>query len=587
MLLALAACSPLPGVSLRTTAPGGAAFAGPPAAVSVSTTPLAQPRPCAGSFVAHSLDFTTAVDGEAVHLFDSNGAGVAIGDLDGDGRLDLAFANLDGPDTIFWNQGDFNFRKQTLDNTGSRAVNIVDVDGDGQLDVVFTQRGGGVSFWRNVPSPPGPLSHAGERGSSRSPMARGRSSSPSPQVGEGAGGWGEVARFVRTTLPGVLAPAYAMAWDDLNGDGALDLVTGSYDAELAKRDANAFLFSDGAGVYYYQQRPDRTFAAQRLARTAQALAIALPDLNGDGRPDILVGNDFDMRDTAWLRQGDGWQPAEPFATTSESTMSIDQGDVDNNGTPKLFATDMKPYDTSVHTLASWLPMMATMPQTQPRGDPQVMRNVLQVRGADGRYHDEAAARGLDATGWSWSGKFGDLDDDGFLDLYVVNGMIAAELFHHLPGDELVEQNQALRNQGDGTFAPAPAWGLGSTASGRGMSMADLDSDGKLDIVVNNLRSPAQIFENRLCGGDGLEVDLRWPASKNSRAIGARLALHTSAGTLYRDVRAGSGYLSGDPPRVHFGIPAGAALQRLEIRWPDGSVSSIDALGAHTLVTVSR
>jgi hypothetical protein len=213
--------------------------------------------------------------------------------------------------------------------------------------------------------------------------------------------------------------------------------------------------------------------------------------------------------------------------------------------------------------------------------------VLQVRGTDGALHNQAYARAVDATGWSWSSKFGDLDNDGFLDLYVVNGMIAAELFHHLPHDELVEQNQALHNDGNGHFAPAPQWELGSTSSGRGMSMVDLNGDGRLDIVVNNLRAPAKVFENRLCGGSGLEVDLRWPASLNTRAIGARLALHTDSGTFYRDVRAGSGYLSGDPARVHFGIPQGTALQRLEIAWPDGALSSVDVPQAQTLMTVTR
>jgi hypothetical protein len=157
----------------------------------------------------------------------------------------------------------------------------------------------------------------------------------------------------------------------------------------------------------------------------------------------------------------------------------------------------------------------------------------------------------------------------------------------LPGDELVEENRALRNDGNGYFALAPEWELGSTASGRGMSMADLDNDGDLDIVVNNLQSPAQLFENRLCGGTSLEVDLRWPGSKNLYALGARLALHTSTGTYYRDVHANSGYISGDPSRIHFGVPAGAVPQRLEVRWPDGAISSVDGLAMRTLVTVTR
>ena len=166
-------------------------------------------------------------------------------------------------------------------------------------------------------------------------------------------------------------------------------------------------------------------------------------------------------------------------------------------------------------------------------------------------------------------------------------MAEAEIFNYLPNHELVEENQALRNDGTGYFVPAPEWRLGSTLGGRGMSMADLDGDGDLDIVVNNLRGPAQLFENRLCGGPGLEIDLRWPRSKNTRALGATLVLHTSAGTYYRDVRAASGYLSGDPARVHFGVPTNVTASRLEIRWPDGRVSLVDGVTPHMLLNVTR
>jgi hypothetical protein len=231
--------------------------------------------------------------------------------------------------------------------------------------------------------------------------------------------------------------------------------------------------------------------------------------------------------------------------------------------------------------------MNAMPKVQAADDPQTMRNVLQVRGADGRWHDEALNRSLDATGWSWSSQAGDLDNDGWLDLYVVNGMIAKEIFPYLPNYELIEKNQALRNLGNGTFAPAPEWNLGATASGRGMVMADLNNDGRLDIVVNNLKSPAQVFENQLCGGASLEVDLAWPESKNTRALGAQLALHTSTGTYYREVQAGSGYLSGDASRIHFGLPATAKLQQLDIIWPDGTQSNVNDLAPNTILKVTR
>ena len=132
----------------------------------------------------------------------------------------------------------------------------------------------------------------------------------------------------------------------------------------------------------------------------------------------------------------------------------------------------------------------------------------------------------------------------------------------------------------------PDWNLGGTESGRGMTMADLDNDGDLDIIVNNLERPAVILENRLCGGESLEVDLFWPRSLNTRALGARLTLHTGAGTLLREVRAAGGYLSGDAPRVHFGL-GDMNPETLEILWPDGGRSVIDKPPPHTLLSVTR
>lgn len=517
-----------------------------------ATTALATPSPCEDTFITHTLPFATGVRIREIRTYESNGAGVAINDLDGDGDLDLVFASIDREAAILWNEGDLTFVSEPLDAVFTRGVNIVDVDGDGLFDIVFTHRGlETLSFWRNQ-------------------------------------GADATTRFVRTPLPGVESYAYSMAWADLTGDGALDLVTGSYNIDLIQQGIDVPADDPHAGVFLYEQR-DGQFISQRLAAEAEALAVALLDLDGDGQRDIWVANDFDVQDGVWLNQSGTWQASSPFHATSHSTMSIDWADIANNGRTALFTTDMMPYDESPETMAAWQPLMEAMMahHVQVEGDPQVMANVLQMAEANGSWVDEAGVRGIAATGWSWASKFGDLDNDGFLDLYVVNGMIAENMLGHLPNGELVEENQALRNLGNGDFIPAPEWGLGSTASGRGMVMADLDDDGDLDIVVSNLRQSSQLLENRLCGGAGLTVELQWPGSPNSHAIGAQVELQTDRAVLRRDVRASGAYLSGDTVRVYFGFAEGTTLDGLNIIWPDGAVSGIEEVSPQASITVTR
>ncbi len=534
----------------------------PPIRVAVQPHHLS-PYPCEGRFVAHTLDHITSIKDEVVRTYDSNGAGLAVNDLDNDGDLDLVLANLAGRNAILWNDGNFAFRKQEFPHGQSRAVSIVDIDGDNWPDIVFAHRETRPLVWMNDGHPHG-----------------NRSQDTTAKQGD----INHINGFTRLDWFPASQKAYTFAWADLDGDIDLDFVLATYQNEYTRIDPTDLA---NGGVVYYENTGD-DFVATHLAAQSQALALLLVDINRDGRLDIWVGHDFLLPDQVWLWSPQGWQESTPFAETAQNTMSFAVGDIDNDGRQELFAADMKPYPETPETMAAWSPLMAMMADADIPGDRQIIENVLQIPDAAGAYVNQAGARGLQASGWSWSAQFGDLDQDGFLDLYIVNGMAAEEMFSHLPGDELVEQNLIFRNDQQGSFQPEPNWGLNATEGGRSMAMADLDNDGDLDIFINNLLAPAVIYENRLCGGNSLTVDLSWPASMNTRAIGANLTLHTTTGSYARTLRSNSGYLTGEPSQAHFGFHVDSIPLLLQISWPDGTTSTLFApIAAGARVWVER
>src|SRR5690606_21013785 len=198
--------------------------AGAHAAVQVQASPFQPAAGCTGIFVAQDLPHITQAALPVPRLFDSNGSGLAVNDLDGDGDIDIVLADLAGPVSILWNEGGLHFERQTLSMLRkARAVALVDVDGDGLLDIALTNGIAAPAVFRNL----------GERA------------------------------FRLTPLPGVNQPAYAMNWADLDADGDLDLVTGSYDAGRQMESGSNYLFAAPAGVNVYLQE-DGTWQRQQL-----------------------------------------------------------------------------------------------------------------------------------------------------------------------------------------------------------------------------------------------------------------------------------------------------------------------------------
>ncbi len=533
---------------LMLTACGSALSVSPSSAptVAVSTQQSAlevAQQPCGFRFSRTDLPHYTSGGSTGSALYASNGSGLAVGDLTGDGQPDLVLGNIIGTVTVYVNEGNFVFTPIPTTLTDVRSLAIVDADGDGTRELYATRR------------------------------------FAPPIVGRLSDG-----EFSYEPIPNVYSAFYAMGWQDLNRDGVLDVVFGTYDNEQLQQQGLIFQTRGGGGVFVYTQMK-AGFTPQRLNQAAQALAIAFPDLDQDGRIDLLVGNDFNEPDAAWTITDQGYTPVAPFAQTTENTMSLDYVDYDNNGIFDLYATDMKPYDQNVATMARWLPAMVKLTRPLTADDPQYTENTLQTWDGS-RWQNRAYDLQLDATGWSWSAKFADLDNNGWQDLYVVNGMKATDLLSYLPSNELAEDDMLFVTDNSERYELVDR-GISQTGSGRAATMADLDNDGDLDVVVNPIDGAAQLYRNELCQTGSIAVTLVDPTSANRDAVGAIVTVSANQHRLTRSIQVSSGYLSGQPTTAHFGLGNTQAIERITITWPDGKQSEVTGITANMHYTITR
>jgi hypothetical protein len=548
-------------------------------------------------------------------LYDSGYAagGVAMGDIDGDGRLDMFFANgprknrlyrqvTTGNDTLRFEDISSNAGIGGGDAWGAGAV-MVDIDGDSDLDIYVC----------NYDAP----NHL--------------------FINDGKGRFTEQADTAGLAIEDAcLFPAFA----DYDNDGDLDcylLTTRLYrdgglpEAFPGRVTGDKVELLPGFERYYrltksptskqrikIYGRPDYLLRNEGNGRftdvtpdagisgDGMGLSATWCDFNRDGWIDMYVANDGSGPDRLYANNADGtFRDVAPFALprTTWFSMGSEAGDLNNDGQFDLLVLDMS--STTHYKQKTTMGAMSASRLREVSGPPQqLMRNALFLNSGTGRFREAAYLAGLADSDWAWAPKLADFDCDGRLDVYISNGVarnftdsdLAVPLGdskgkaywdHFESTAPRPEQNLAFRNRGDLAFDDVSAsWGLDHTGMSYATATGDLDNDGDLDLVVVNLDVPVSVYRNHVATGHRVAIQLKGRGA-NTQGLGALVAIQAGSGWQIRQLSPMTGFLSSNEPRVHFGLGADTTIERLVVQWPGGTVQTFDDLPADQLYTITQ
>ena len=567
-----------------------------------------------GIFFTNSMSYARAESNQNL----INGCGVAAGDFDGDGWCDLYFANTDGANGLFRNQGRWRFQNVTETagvgcgtNSASKGVAFADANGDGQLDILVGMLGGPNAYFLN----------------------------------QGGG------RFTNATAAAGISTrlgTHSLAMADIDGDGDLDLYLANY-GELsilrnggaistrmvngkpvvtgrwAKRlkiingrmvelgETDSLFLNNGNGTFSPVSWTGGTFLhadGQPLKSDLydMGLSVMFRDINGDGAPDIYVCNDFQMPDRIWINDGKGRFRALPdlaVRSISHFSMGVDFADVDRDGHDDFFVGDMwsRLHELRMRQNGGTNPPISEIGEVWDRN--QIRANVLNINRGDNTYANLASFAGVAASDWTWSVAFLDVDLDGFEDLLVVNahGYDTQDLEMHelMPQDggaqrvtkklkdfpPLITPNYLFRNRGDRRFDEHGAqWGFNSTNVSHGIALADFDQDGDLDIAVSCLWQPPLLYRNE-SSAPRVAVRLRG-AGQNTRGIGAKIKLlRGSVPVQSQEIHCGGRYLSADDTMRVFAAGSTTNDMSIEVAWRSGRRSVIHGVKANRIYEIEE
>ena len=533
------------------------------------------------------------------YLYYYNGAGVAVGDVNNDGLPDLYFTSNLGSNRLYLNKGNYRFEDVTAragvaDSIGWKTgVTMADVNGDGFIDIYVSAVDYLTMHGRNV-----------------------------LYINNGDGTFTD-----RTKEYGLDHVGYATQalFFDYDGDGDLDMFLLNHSTHRERgrgsggggnpRASDRLFRNDGGHFVDVSERAG-------VADTAGAfgMGVVASDLNGDGCPDLYVANDFQENDYLYINNCDGTfteSIAKATGHTSRFSMGVDAADVNNDGRPDLFVSDMLPEREDILKTTAIAESFSLFDLRLRAGyHPQYARNTLQLNRGAGKFSDVGYLAGVSASDWSWSPLLADLDNDGNKDLFITNGIyrrpndldyinyignesIQASLARGITKENLalLEQmpsiplpNYAFRNNGDLTFTSvAAAWGLAQPGFSNGAAYVDLNNSGALDLVVNNVDAPASIYRNHARTANGahfLTLALRGDG-KNTGGIGARVTIVHGGKRQMLEEMPTRGFESSVDPRLHFGLGPSARVDSLTIVWPDRRYQTLTNVPADRIMTLSQ